>query len=175
MFPVIFMPYGGTNQQLQSSATLLQANNLALNDTSYETCNDLKNAVLSWGKTNLFHNQQLYVLQLQIQPSRCTFQLMPDDSDAGILSATLCRNITAIEKCTNVFEIDCQDFCLSWAQQSNEERIAYLADMHNVRKSVLFSVAVGQLGTYSRVNGDVESAYFSVHILYNEANSVRLS
>ena len=176
MFPVIFMPYGGTNQQLQNSAVLLQANNLALNDTSYETCNELKDAVLSWARTNLFHNHQLYVLQLQIQPSRCEFQKLPDGSDDGILSATLCRNETAIEKCTHVFETDCEDFCHTWAHQSREERIAYLANIHSIRQSVLFNVTVpDQLETYSLRNGDVESAPFSVHILFNEANSVRLS
>lgn len=175
MFPIVFMPYGGTNQQLQNSAVLLQANNLALNDTSYETCNDLQNAVLSWGKTNLFHIKELYVLQLQIQPSRCDFQFMSDGSDSGILRATMCRNSTAIDKCTNIFEIDCRAFCLNWAQQSNEERVAYLADVDSVRQSVLFNVTVGQLGTYSLRNGEVESAYFSVHILYNESISVQFA
>jgi len=175
MFPVVFMPYGGTNQQLHNSAVLLQANNLALNDTSDETCDDLQDTVLSWAKTNLFHNKQLYVLQLQIQPLRCKFQLMPNGTSAGLLGATVCRNSTTITNCNNIFETDCQHFCNRWEQQSDEERIAYLVNEYGARQSVLYNVTVDGDSAYSLPNGEVKSAYFSVHILFNEATSVELS
>jgi len=175
MFPVMFKDYGGTNHRPQSSAVLLQTDNLALNDTSYETCTQLQDTVVSWAKTNLFHRTELYVLRLHIYPSRCSFQKLPDGSDNGMFNATLCHNSTTIESCSNIFETDCQSFCRGFVPLSEEDRIAYLEEVYGVRQSVLLNVSVSQPGTYSLRNGDVELAPFSVHILFNEATAVQIS
>ncbi len=175
MIPVVFMSNGGTNQQLKNSAVLLQANNLALNDASNETCAELQSSVISWARTNLFHNGQLYVLQLKIRPSRCEFQTLPDGTELGMLNATLCQYPQTMEACSEVFEFDCIDFCRGWLQGSEEERTSYLMNEYGVRPSVQFSVTEGELGTLSLPNGEVMPAYFSVQLLYSEAYSVKLA
>ena len=173
--PVLFKYYGGTNHRPQSSAVLLQTDNLALNDISYETCAQLHDTVVSWTKTNLFHKSQLYVLQLHLKPSRCAFQKLLDGSEAGMFNATLCRSSATIAWCSTVFQTDCQDFCLSFVPLNKEGRIDYLEEVYGVRQSVLLDVTVSQPWTYSLRNGDVVSADFSVHLLFNEATSVQLS
>ena len=175
MFPVLFKDYGGTNHRPQNSAVLLQTDNLALNDTTYETCAQLHDTVVSWTKTNLFHKSQLYVLQLHLKPSRCAFQKLLDGSEAGMFNATLCRSSATIAWCSTVFQTDCQDFCLSFVPLNKEGRIDYLEEVYGVRQSVLLDVTVSQPWTYSLRNGDVVSADFSVHLLFNEATSVQLS
>eukprot|EP00571_Detonula_confervacea_P007093 CAMPEP_0172325602 /NCGR_PEP_ID=MMETSP1058-20130122/54451_1 /TAXON_ID=83371 /ORGANISM="Detonula confervacea, Strain CCMP 353" /LENGTH=863 /DNA_ID=CAMNT_0013042193 /DNA_START=534 /DNA_END=3125 /DNA_ORIENTATION=+ len=180
---VVVREYGGTNQQLQNSVELLQANNLALNNTNNETCDQLKDTITGWVKSNVAETaidgtKKLHILALEIEPMRCDFQNSETDwGSDGALAALLCGNNTSIQRqrCKSLLGVEesCDDLCRGWMQPSEELKLSILENVYGVRPSVTVSVENGENGTYSLPNGTQVSTFFSVSVIYNESLSVR--
>ena len=179
LVPVCLKAHGGTNQQPYNSVELLQANNLALNDMSNATCDQLEATIISWTTSNAFEihlggNRRLHLLSLDIKPQRCAF--MTAGASVGALAAMYCPvefYSIASAKCKAMPWIDCQKLCEGWSQRSEEERLSNFEDIYGVRPSVTISPMAGQNGTIVNENGEEEPAYFSVDALYNEELSVK--
>lgn len=181
LIAVIMKTNGGTNQHLQTSVELLQSNNLALNDTSEETCGQLEDSIVQWVRTNSFEEElggdkQLHILSLQVLPVRCDFQVMPDGTtDAGTLAAIACRNETTRQNCKSRVGIDeCAQLCWGWSLTSEKDRAIFLEKYYGIRPSVTATIEDGQSGTYYSVQtGEQVSAHFGVRVLFNEGFSVK--
>lgn len=179
LVPVCLKAHGGTNQQPYNSVELLQANNLALNDTSNSTCDQLEATIFSWATSNAFEidirgNRRLHLLSLDIQPQRCAF--MTPGVNVGSLAAMYCNvefySIVSA-KCEAMPWIDCKLLCEGWAKTSEDERLSALEGIFGIRPSVTISPMAGQNGTIVNDNGEEEPAYFSIDALYNEELSVK--
>lgn len=179
LIPVILRQYGGTNQQLQSSVDLLQSNNLALNATDNETCAALESSIVEFVKGSAFETtivgqKTLHILSLGVEPVRCDFQMLNDTDDSSTLAAIACQNSAAMKRCEELLPIDsCADLCMGWSRTNETERLRFLEQHYGVRPSVTVPLGTSDMGMYTLPSGELESAAFSVRVLYNEELSVR--
>jgi len=157
----LFEPYGGTNPDLENSAVLLNAYNLALNATDNETCALLEETIQDWIKTysfesNFFSEKFLSLWCLDVQPKRCGFLFpLPD--------CPVRNNATeeeGIRLCNALCNID------SWLCSEKCEVF---------RTNTLYFVSAEQPAIYSLPTGESVSADFAVHVVYNKILSVRLT
>ena len=164
---VAFTPTGGIDSSLTNSVEMLQANNIAINTTTDESCDFLRQSVEDWisavGFTHNYREVSLHLLQFTMEPVRC------DSLDSEEICLKLCEPHKDI--------INCEAACGSLSgkeRESNNVGIHWYTQNFNIRPNDIFKVeTTHKTMNYSLPNGTVVEADFFVTAEFNETQSVK--
>lgn len=156
-------PLGGINTVWTNSVKMLQANNIAVNDTTADSCEFLRQTVEDWVASVLFvesrHGMKPHLLHFTLEPVRC------DTLNRTKICSLLCEPYTKVLKCDAA--------CNMRAEDSVKERLEWYEDEFDVRPNNIVTVhSEVKSMRYSLPNGTVVEAEFFVNAQFNESVSV---
>jgi len=154
---------GGINTVWKNSVEMLQANNIAVNDTTADSCEFLRQTVEDWiasvGFVQSQNGLKPHLLHFTLEPVRC------DTLNKTNICLLLCEPHSKV--------LECDALCNTWTE-SAEERFKWYEYEFDVRPNdIVAEHSEVKSMWYSLPNGTVVEADFFVNAQFNESVSVK--